>query len=77
MTWALHRTNQNREWVMVGTCESLSEAAARIIEIEQMPVKGLFFELHVSTLGGDDGEFLGHLEFTGKGALYVVKRSVQ
>lgn len=40
-------------------------------------MKGLFFELHVSTLGGDDGEFLGHLEFTGKRALYVVKRSVQ
>jgi hypothetical protein len=52
-------------------------AARRIIEIEDYPVLYIFLEMHVSTTAASDEEAFGHLEHTGRPALYVVKRVVQ
>ena len=75
--WQLHMTNAAKEWVEAGNFESVTAAARRIIEIEGYPVLGIHLEMHVSTTAASDEEAFGHLEHTGRLALYVVKRMIQ
>jgi hypothetical protein len=72
--WQLKMTNPAKEWVDAGIFESVTAAARRIREIESYPAAGVFLEMHVDTELGSDDEAFGHLEHTGRLALYVVKR---
>ncbi len=72
--WTLHSASAGADWTTIGTFDSLKDAARRIIEIEGLPVSGVFFQTHVSSLDGSDDEALSHLEYTGRTAAYVVKR---
>jgi hypothetical protein len=76
--WQLSMIKKDaRDWAPVGLFATLREAARQIIVIEGSPGKGLFFEVHVETDYGTDAEALGYLEYSGRAANYVVKRSVQ
>lgn len=57
--------------------ESLAATARRIIESAGIPVKGLFFELHVDVGTPSDDDVLGHLEYRGRHASYVLERQSQ
>lgn len=72
--WQLKMTNAAKEWIEVGTFESVTAAARRIREIEGYPLTGVFLELHVDTeLGGDENVFSA-LHHTGRRALYGIRR---
>ena len=77
--WALHASAKGniKAWEMVGRFESVTDAARYIIEIEAIPVTGLHLEMPVDTLHGTDAEAFGYFEFTGRKALYALKRVVQ
>jgi len=75
--WKLMATNATREWVQDGVFETLKQAAMRIQQLEDYLTGGVFFQVHVETEFGTDEEALGHLEPTGRRALYVVKRQIQ
>jgi hypothetical protein len=72
--WQLMMTNAAKEWVEAGSFETMTAAARRIRELEAYPVTGIFLEMHIDTELGTDEESFGHLEHTGRRALYVVKR---
>jgi len=72
--WQLMTTNAAKEWVEAGSFETVTAAARRIRELEDYPVTGVFLEMHVDTVHGNDEEAFGHLEHKGRRALYVVKR---
>ncbi|MCZ7593716.1 MAG: hypothetical protein M5U16_01470 [Hyphomicrobium sp.] len=59
---------------MVGSFESLAAVARRIIEFEAIPGRALHFEMHVSADHGTDEDVLGHLEYRGRHAAYVIEQ---
>ncbi len=75
--WQLYKTDDIGEWVMVANFDSLAALARRVIEIEALPVRSLFIELHVSADADSDDEVFGHLEYRGKHASYLIKRWAQ
>jgi len=72
--WQLMMTNAAREWVPDGNFETVTAAARRIRELEGRATGGIFLSMHVEIDFGSDDEAFGHLECTGKRALYVIKR---
>ncbi len=72
--WKLMMTNAAKEWVEAGHFGTVIEAARRIRELEDYPFTGVFLQIYADTEFGTDDESFGHLEHTGKRALYVVKR---
>lgn len=74
--WQLYRTNDIGEWVHIGSFPSLSATAHRIIQIEAVPVEGIFLEMHVSARAARDEDVFGHLEYKGRHSCYVIKRQV-
>ncbi|KAA5609574.1 hypothetical protein [Rhodovastum atsumiense] len=68
-------TNAACEWVEAGTFESVTAAARRIREIEGIS-GNLFLQMLIEPDFGTDAEAFAHLEYTGKQALYVIKRRV-
>ena len=72
--WQLNMTNAAKEWITVGHFETVTDAARRIRELEGRAEGGIFLSAYVEIDFGDDTEALGHLEHTGKRALYVIKR---
>jgi hypothetical protein len=64
----------DNDWVVVDTFETVSAAARRIRELEGRTEGGVFLTALFEIDFGDDAEALGHLEHTGKRALYVIKR---
>jgi hypothetical protein len=74
--WQLKMTNAAREWVDAGSYETVTAAARRIREIEGRETGGIFLSMFIEIDFGSDEEAFGHLEHTGKRALYVVKRRV-
>ena len=72
--WQLKRTNAAKEWVDVGTFDTVTAAAGRIRELEGYPTTGVFFEFHVDTEHGTDEEAFSVLHHTGRRALYGVRR---
>lgn len=72
--WQLHMTNADRQWVMVASFETVTAAARRIREIEGGATGGIFLRIYVEIDFGSDDEALGHLEYKGRKALYVIKR---
>lgn len=75
--WQLFRTDQTGEWVLVDNFQGVSRAVERIIAIEALPVRAIFFSFHAPADGQSDAQMFDHLEYTGKHTLYVVKRLLQ
>ena len=71
--WRLHMTNKDREWIKVGRCETVGEAVRQIAELEGTARNGLSLRTYVDPLSTDE-EALGHLEYKGEKASYVIKR---
>ena len=72
--WQLMMTNAAKEWVEAGSFETVIAAARHLRELEDYPVTGVFLQIYADTVYGSDDEAFGHLEHTGRRALYVVKR---
>jgi hypothetical protein len=45
-------TNAAKEWIEVGTFDTVMAAARRIRELQSYPTSGVFFETHVDTVFG-------------------------
>ncbi len=73
--WQLKMMNAAKEWIEVGTFETVTAAAGRIRELEAYPATGVFFEVHVDTVLGTDEEAFSVLHHTGRRALYGIRRS--
>jgi hypothetical protein len=56
-----------------GAFETVGKAVQRITELERSARNGLFLRTYVDPLSADD-EALGHLEYKGEIAAYVIKR---
>ncbi|WP_158920947.1 hypothetical protein [Acidisphaera sp. S103] len=67
-------TNAAKEWTEAGSFDTVTAAARRIREIEGRAEGGIFLSIYVEIDFGSDDEAFGHLEYTGKRALYVIKR---
>lgn len=74
MAWQLKMTNAAKEWIEVGTFDTVTAAARRIRELESYPITGVFFEMYVDTTLGTDEEAFGVLHHTGRRALYGIRR---
>ena len=72
--WLLAMTNAAKEWIEVGTFETVAAAAARILELEGSPATGVFFYFHVDSVFDSDEEAFRVLHHDGRRALYGVKR---
>ena len=75
--WQLKMTNAAREWIEVGTFDTVTAAARRIRDIEGYRTAGVFLEIHVQTERGTDEEAFGVLHHTGRRALYGIRRRTQ
>jgi hypothetical protein len=73
--WQLKTAERGEPWTHVGTYDTVTAAARRIIELEGYPVSAIFFELLIETKTDDEQEAFAHLEHTGRntGRCYVVK----
>ncbi len=74
--WQLKiKTKTAKDWVEVGTFDSMTAAAARICELEGAPTTGVFLEVYVDTVHGTDDEAFSLLHHTGRQALYGIRRT--
>ena len=73
--WQLKMTNAAKEWVEVGTFDTVSAAARRIREIEGRPSGGIFLEMYVEINFGTDEDAFSVLHHTGRRGLYGIRRS--
>jgi hypothetical protein len=75
--WHLWMADKDKQRITVGRFETVTAAAQKIIELENYPVSGVFFDILIETgVGaGSQREAFGHLEHTGKRTkrCYVVK----
>jgi hypothetical protein len=70
------KTPADKDWMPVGIFGTVTEAARRIVELEGIPKSGLFLEFFVETHEfGTDDEAFRVFHYTGKRALYGIKRS--
>jgi hypothetical protein len=72
----LKMTNAAKEWIDVGTFDTVTDAARRIREIEGRASGGIFLEMHVEIDFGTDDEAFSVLHHTGMRALYGIRRRV-
>lgn len=74
--WQLKTADRGEPWTQLGTFESVTAAARRIVELEGYPVSALFFELLIETKAGSEDDAFAHLEHTGRSTerCYVIKR---
>lgn len=75
--WQLYVTDSNRQWTPGGTFDTVTAATAQIIALEGLTISGLHLETFVETKFGTDDEAFAAFEYTGRRALYVIKRMVQ
>ena len=75
--WQLHINRRRGEWTPDGTFETLRDVVRRIIVLGHYSIKGIHLEIFVESEYSTDEETFDHLEYTGRDALYVVKRRVQ
>lgn len=72
--WELHKTNEARQWELADRFETVTAAVRHLLDIEGLTDRtGIHLEMYVDTNGTDDEAF-GHFEYTGRKALYVIKR---
>jgi hypothetical protein len=70
------KTPADKDWMPAGTFATVTEAARRIVELEGVSQRGLFLEFYVETNeSGTDDEAFRVFHYTGKRALYGIKRS--
>jgi hypothetical protein len=70
------KTPADKDWMPVSTFPTVTEAARRIVELDAVPKNGLFLEFYVETNEfGTDDEAFRVFHYTGKRALYSIKRS--
>jgi hypothetical protein len=70
------KTPADKDWMPVATFATVTEAARRIVALEGIPQAGLFLEFYVETNEyGTDEEAFRVFHYTGKLALYGIKRS--
>jgi hypothetical protein len=70
------QTPADKDFMPVGTFATVTEAARRIAELEGTPKNGLFLKFYVETNEfGTDDEAFRVFHYTGKRALYGIKRS--
>ena len=78
--WKLRRRDdrQGREWSELGTVDSISVGAARILELEGGPNGALFFRVYVDVWdeNGSDAKTLSRLEYQAPHALYLLTREM-
>ncbi len=76
--WQLKMAERGGQSVTIGSFATVTEAAQKIIELENYPITGVFFEILIETgLGaGSEQEAFGHLEHTGRNSkrCYLVKQ---
>ena len=72
--WQLCTINADREWIAVGSFDTVTAAARRIREIEGRSSDGIFLEMHVEIDCGTDEEAFSVLHHTGRKALYGLRR---
>ena len=75
--WRLFKTNTAREWIEAGNFESVRAAVGRIIAIEGSDMIGIHLTTFVDKMDASDEVALGHFEYSGRMALYVIKRMLQ
>ena len=69
------KTPADKDWMPVGTFATVTEAARRIRDLEASDAPGLFLEFYVETEHyGTDEEAFRVFHYTGKRALYGIKR---
>jgi len=70
------KTKSDKDWMSVGTFGSVTEAARRIVQLDGIRKNGLFLQFYVETNEfGTDDEAFRVFHYTGKRALYGIKRS--
>ncbi|MDR3489792.1 MAG: hypothetical protein P4M05_33500 [Bradyrhizobium sp.] len=68
-------TDAARVWGIVGSFQSVTAAVRQIIHIEDKQISGIHLEMYVdATVEDNDDEATGYFEYTGKKALYAIKR---
>jgi hypothetical protein len=74
--WQMKMAGRGEPWVTVGSFETVTAAAQKVIEPEGYPVSVVFFESLIETKAVNEEAAFGHLEHTGKctNRSYVVKR---
>jgi 16S rRNA G966 N2-methylase RsmD len=72
--WKLRmRGEKVREWTELGSFESISHAARRVLELEDNRHGSLFFRVYVDPpFGKSDAEVLSRLEYQSEKAFYVL-----
>jgi hypothetical protein len=79
--WRLLMTDEASQWVEAGRFGSITDAVRRIIGFEDYDGAHIHLEFHVCTITNDDdandADALGYLEYSGKRAIYGIKRVVQ
>jgi len=78
--WKLKRRDdqQGRQWSELGTVDSISAGAARILELEGGRNGGLFFRVYVDVWDekGSDAKTLSRLEYQTADAFYLLTREM-
>lgn len=75
--WELSRAARGAEWVTVGNVETVTDAAQKIIALENYPVTGVLFDILIDPNVQTEAESFSYLEHTGavSKASYVLKRT--
>lgn len=75
--WSLHilKVDSSNDWQSIGNYATLNEISAEIIRRENLPVSGLFLQMHTEANSGNDEEFLSLFIYDGKDCSYTVKKS--
>jgi hypothetical protein len=71
--WVLFRTNETSGWAEAGRYETVGDAVRQIKELESSDRDGLFLHTYVGPAAADD-DVLGHFEYRGEKARYLIKR---
>jgi hypothetical protein len=78
--WTLKRRDdrKGRQWSELGTVDSLSDGAARILEMEGDRNGTLFFRVYVDPLAesGSDTKTFSRLEYQAHNAFYLLTREL-
>jgi len=78
--WKLQRRDdrQGRQWSELGTVDSISAGAARILELEGGRNGALFFRVYVDVWDekGSDAKTLSRLEYQAPHAFYLLTRKL-
>jgi hypothetical protein len=78
--WKLQRRDdgQGRQWSELGTVDSISAGAARILELEGDLTGALFFRVYVDVWDekGSDAKTLSRLEYQAPHAFYLLTREL-